>query len=89
VTTNKAVFTTQPMAEPFGWRGQKPARRPQTAPARPPQSSLGNLEPARVADFVAGATEAHDRSAHATLRIIEGAAAGGAIGYLAGKAIQH
>jgi hypothetical protein len=74
VTVNKAVFTTQPMAEQFGWQGAKHAQK--AAP------KAGYVEPARLADFAHGATEAHDKTAHTTLDILAGAAGG----YLVGKA---
>ena len=56
-------FTTQPMAQPFGWVGEKKARRGSQSPPRASARSLGNMEPGRLGDFNQGRREAFDAKA--------------------------
>lgn len=52
-SVNKAHLHTQPLAEPYGWQGPKPAHHgPLPLPMAPPASR--QLDPGRVRDFMQG-----------------------------------
>lgn len=53
------TFTTQPMAKPFGWQGDKAAHRavgPYKAASAP---DLAGLEPGRAKEFQQGIKDGH------------------------------
>jgi hypothetical protein len=76
-----ATFTHDDPPSPFGWQGEKHARRAAQAPPRASVRSLGNVEPGRLAEFEQGRREAFDARAR-TAAVMVGT-------YAAVKAAQH
>jgi hypothetical protein len=63
-TADAPTYTVQPMAQPFGWVGEKrPRRGSQMGTPRAQRSSLGNMEPGRLSQFEQGARESFDSRA--------------------------
>jgi hypothetical protein len=81
--TNKGhAFSHDDPPAPFGWQGEKkPRRASQMGPAKAQPSSLGNVDPGRLAGFEKGRREAFDAKAR-TAAVMVGA-------YAAGRGLQH
>ncbi len=56
-------FTHDDPPAPFGWQGEKHARRAAQAPPRAAARSLGNMEPGRLSEFEQGGHESFDAKA--------------------------
>lgn len=80
-TTNKATFSPQPMAKPFGWQGEHAARRASQLGTPPRAQPSNGLEPGRLSDFEQGIHESFDHRAR-TAAVMVGT-------YAAVRALQH
>ena len=80
-SSSAPTYTTQPMATPYGWQGDKPTRYTSSGQA-PPRSQFSPTEDiGRVSDFMQGVKESRDQRAK-TAAIMVGT-------YVGIKAAQH